>query len=53
MTAGKKPPKIFYPCSSCVHGDDCREKRGCYAWKAWFRAYWRALRLKHLGKGGR
>ena len=51
MTAARKkkqPPKIFRPCDDCVHADSCGSHNGCYAWKAWFRAYWRALRRKYL-----
>lgn len=42
--------KIYRPCDTCVHEFDCELFGGCRQWKAYFRAYWWALR-KQLGYG--
>lgn len=41
--------KIYRPCDSCIHELDCELADGCRQWKAYFRAYWRALRRQALG----
>lgn len=40
--------KIFNPCDDCIHETHCEYRKGCYAFKAYFRAYWAALRKKYL-----
>ena len=36
----------LYPCADCEREAVCNYKKGCYAWKIWFMAYWRGLRRK-------
>lgn len=48
----RKGVKIKTPCdrceASCENGGNCLTWHKCSKWEAWFCAYWKKLREKHL-----